>query len=221
MDQSRGPETGERHGDFTAPRRGITAGTLAFTGGARGVDICAGQTSDRLFTARFQGRQPKVSVTGKSTVRVHYRAGSHPTQGLIHLNPAVEWAIQIWGGASHLDADVTGLELASITIDGGASHVTMRIPEPGGRVPIHIRRGASQVTILRPSGVPAGLDVRRGASQLIFDEERFGALGGDIRLNSSKGDRSSGRYDIEVGGGASRLRIGISSPSMPRSETER
>jgi hypothetical protein len=221
MDQSRGPDTSSRHRDYTAPRRGIAAGTLAFTRGARDVDIYAEQTSDRLFTARFQGRQPKVSVNGKSTVEVHYRFGRPRTQGLIQLNPAVKWAIQIWGGAGHLNADLTGLVLASISIDGGASHVTLRLPEPSARVPVHIRRGASQVTILRPPGVPAGLDVTKGASQLVFDEQRFGALGGDIQLRSPTGNGSSGRYDIDVGGGASRLSVGIAHPATTFPEAER
>jgi hypothetical protein len=50
MDQSRGPDTSSCHRDYTAPRRGVAAGTLAFTRGARDVDIYAGRTSDRLVT---------------------------------------------------------------------------------------------------------------------------------------------------------------------------
>jgi len=220
MDQSRGPVGSKRSRDFHALRRGVADGTLAFTRGARDVDIYAGQTSDRLFTARFQGRQPKVSVNRKSTVEVHYRFGRPRIQGLIELNPAVKWAIQIWGGADHLKADLTGLALASISMDGGASNVTLRLPKPSARVPVHIRRGASQVTILRPPGVPARLDVRKGASQLVFDEQRFGALGGDIRLRSPTGNRSSGRYDIDVGGGANRLSVAIAHPATTFPEEE-
>jgi hypothetical protein len=221
MDQSRGPVGSKRSRDFHALRRGVADGTLAFTRGAREIDIFAGRVSDLLFTARFQGRQPRVSVNEKSTVRVHYRFGPQRTLGLIRLNPAVKWSIQIWGGATHFHADLTGLVLASISIDGGASHVTLRLPEPSARVPVHIRRGASQVTILRPPGVPAGLDVRKGASQLVFDEQRFGALGGDIQLRSPTGNGSSGRYDIDVGGGASRLSVGISHPATTFPEAER
>jgi hypothetical protein len=221
MDQSRGPDTSSCHRDYTAPRRGVAAGTLAFTRGVRDVDIYAGQTSDRLFTARFRGRRPKVSVNGKSAVEVHYRFGRPRTQGLIQLNPAVTWAIQIWGGAGHLNAELTGLALASISIDGGASDITLRLPEPGARVPVRIGRGASRVTILRPPGVPAGLDIRKGASRLVFDEERFGALGGDIRLKSPTGNRSSGRYEIDVGGGASHMSVGIAHPATTFQEEER
>jgi hypothetical protein len=77
MDQSRGPDTSSCHRDYTAPRRGVAAGTLAFTRGVRDVDIYAGQTSDRLFTARFRGRRPKVSVNGKSAVEVHTDSDGH------------------------------------------------------------------------------------------------------------------------------------------------
>ena len=70
---------------------------------------------------------------------------------------------------------------------------------------VHARDGA--VTIHRPAGVAARLSVGRGASKLAFDEQRFGAIGGKTRLQTSDYDGATDRYDVEVTGGASKLSV--------------
>ena len=208
MDRSRGRATRSRHWEHAAARGGITAATLAFTRGVSGVNIHGAETSDQLFTARFHDRRPAVTLAD-GTLEVRYRAGLKPTKGEVELSPAVAWAIEICGGAARLDADLTRVTLASITIFGGASHVTLRLPEARARIPIRIAGGAKQVAILRPAGVGAELHIGKGAAHLTVDEQRFGALGGDIRLESSPGHPSSARYDIDVRSGANHMTVGM------------
>ena len=67
--------------------------------------------------------------------------------------------------------------------------------------------GASGVRLTRPDGVPVRLQVRGGASKLAFDAQAFGAIGGGVRLQSPGFEDAAGRYDVIVGGGASRLTV--------------
>jgi hypothetical protein len=55
--------------------------------------------------------------------------------------------------------------------------------------------------------VPLQLQVQGGANRLEFDEQRFGAVGGDVRLASSGWEGASDRYVVDVSGGASRLTV--------------
>jgi hypothetical protein len=130
------------------------------------------------------------------------------TGGDVTLNPDVTWTIRIQGGAGDLDADLTQVGLSAIDIDGGASKVTLHLPPPGDiTVPVRIGGGASHVTVLRPAGVIARLDISRGAADLAFDEQRFGAVGGEIQLESPPTADGTGRYDITIGSGASHLTV--------------
>jgi hypothetical protein len=142
-------------GEHTAARGRATTGELEFPRGARELRIHAEQDPGRLFTARFRGRQPAVSVT-RATVTVRYPYSALHTLGEVALNPKVTWAIQVDGGAHDVDADLTDVPIASLGISSGASGVTLRLSEPNGWVPIRIGGGASNVTILRPPHVAPG-----------------------------------------------------------------
>lgn len=194
--------------DHTAPRGDHTEATLAFSRGASEIRIDPEQILDRLFTARFTGRQPAVSVA-RGTVSIRYPVGlSFRTGGEVSLNPDVTWAIRIQGGADGLHADLTRVGLSMIDIDGGASQVSLRLSSPGdATVPIRIGGGASRVTIHRPTGVATRLNVSKGAADLTFDEQRFGAIGGEIQLESPPTAGGTGRYDISIGSGASHLTV--------------
>jgi hypothetical protein len=191
--------------EHTAARGRATTGGLDFTRGASELRIRAEQDPGRLFTARFRGRQPAVSVTGE-TVTVCYSHSALRTPGEVALNPTVTWAIQVHGGAHDIEAGLTDVPIASFGIGGGASGVTLRLSEPNGWVPIRIGGGASNVTILRPPHVGARLRVKRGAAHLAFDEQHLGAVGGLIRLESTPDGMTTG-YDIHVGSGANRLTV--------------
>lgn len=192
-------------GEHTAARRRATTGDLEFTRGARELRIRAEQDPGRLFTARFQGRQPAVSVA-RATVTVRYPYSALPVPGEVAINPAVTWAIQVDGSAYDIDADLTDVRIVSLGISSGASGVILRLSEPNGWVPIRIGGGASNVTIRRPPHVGARLWVKRGAAHLAFDEQRLGAIGGLIRLESSPDGMTTG-YDIHIASGANRLTV--------------
>jgi hypothetical protein len=68
--------------------------------------------------------------------------------------------------------------------------------------------GASNVVIHRPEGVATRLLVVGGSTNLTFDEQRFGAVGGEVDLQSPNYDGGSERYDITISGGASNVVIG-------------
>ena len=81
------------------------------------------------------------------------------------------------------------------------------LPRPSGTVPVRILGGASNVTIHRPEGVAARAHVGGGATNLTFDEKHFGAIGGDVNVQSPDYDAAVNRYVIEVTGGANNMTL--------------
>jgi hypothetical protein len=85
--------------------------------------------------------------------------------------------------------------------------VEVTLPTPSGTVPVRFLGGASNVAIHRPEGVAARVRVDGGSTNLAFDEQRFGALGGEVSLRSLEYEGDSDRYDITITGGASNVAI--------------
>lgn len=197
--------------DYTVPLGSITHGRLQFTRGAANVVLRADSSMDDLYRARFDGPPPEVHARD-GAVTVRYPRTFHPFDwrkrtAEVTLNPAIPWQIEFHGGLSRLDADLSVLELGSFEVTGGASGVAVTLPRPSGTIAVRVSGGASDVSIHRPEGVAARIRVGRGVSKLAFDEQRFGAIGGETRLQTIDYDGAADRYDLEVTGGASKLSI--------------
>jgi hypothetical protein len=130
------------------------------------------------------------------------------TSADIRLSPSVTWSIEVRGGVAHSDGDLRNLQLAAIDVRGGVSQVDLRLPRPAGTVPIRVTGGVSHLTLQRPGTVPARVQIGGGASKLELDTQYLGAIGGPVRLETPDyGRGDGGKYDLEIGGGASRVTI--------------
>jgi len=209
-------EDGERR-DFADPLGAVRQGRLEFVRGGSLITIDARAPMPELYRAHFEGPIPRVQARD-GAVSIQYRRfsladwakhallwGRHA--GQISLNAAIPWQIMIRGGVSKFNADVSALQLSAFEIRGGASEMTMLLPPPVGVVAIRVAGGASNVTLHRPPGVAVSIRVRSGASKLTFDDQHFGAIGGDIRLATPGYTGAIDRYDINIAGGASKLTI--------------
>ena len=204
------PATGQH---FSAPRDAHTQGRLEFSRGAAHLTI-HGASMEDLFRARFDQPAPSVTVDG-GTVTVRYprfgeRGWLRPRSrlgGEVTLNQDMAWHIEIRGGVAQLDADLRVLRLEALDLGQGASQVQVRLPRPTGVVPVTIHGGASDLRIHRPAGVPVRLRVGHGVADLRFDEQQWGAVGGELRLATPEATQAPDRYEIEIGSGAAHLEI--------------
>lgn len=188
---------------FSAPVGTASAGQLIFSRGAAHLTIRGARAMEDLYRARFEGKVPDVRAE-EGTVTVAYRPSLHPTRGEITLTGRVPWTVRAHAGMSDVVADLEDLELSSWEVSAGASRVKLRLPRPAETVRIKIGGGASNVELVRPVGVPARVHIRGGASNLAIDEFRGS---GRIGWQSPDYDDLRGRYDIEIGAGASHLTV--------------
>jgi hypothetical protein len=56
----------------------------------------------------------------------------------VALNAGIPWDVEVRGGASRLLADLSGLRLGSLSVDGGASRLEVVLPDPSGAVTVVI-----------------------------------------------------------------------------------
>ena len=123
------------------------------------------------------------------------------------LSAAVPWDISLRGGMWKLAADLTALRITSLEVTGGASDIEIRLPAPAGTC----RCGCPAApTRSRCSARAARRLARRstgGASQLTFDDQRLGAVGGRTVLASGGFADAADRYEIRFTGGASQVTV--------------
>jgi DNA-binding MarR family transcriptional regulator len=194
----------------SAPLGGVREGRLEFKAGAARLTLDAAAPAGRLFQARFEGRPPRLTVHEGAVTLTYPRLGPfRRAQGgaVLSLSAAVPWEVEVRGGVTRLDADLSAVVLTRLEVRGGCHAVRLRLPAPRGTVPVRLTGGASDVALLRPAGVEARLRVTGGATSLAFDAQRLGAVGGTVLLETPGYAAAEDRYDMELTGGAAGLTV--------------
>ena len=166
-----------------------------------------------LVHATFEGPLPDVRVSG-GVVTMRYRrealAAFSGRGARIQLAPGIAWTIEIDGGVTDLNGSLGGVPLAALAIGGGANHVSLDLPAPAGSVPVRLDGVASDVRFRRPTGTHAALTVDGGVAQLRLDSVKQHNVGGRHRFQTEGFAAAPDRYEVEVLGGASDVRVGTS-----------
>jgi DNA-binding MarR family transcriptional regulator len=193
-----------------APIGRVEHGRLRFGAGAVRLALRGARIKD-LYRASFDGKRPQVTVGANGEVDVQYAGfkwfGARDVAAQLTLTTAVPWSVEIRRGVVLLAADLRELQVSSIDITGGASESELALPRPRGTSTLRLSGGASRLVIRRPRGTAAQISVRGGASNLVFDAQRLGAVGGPTRLSTPGWDAAPDRWSFELTGGASDLSV--------------
>ena len=192
---------------YSAPLGDLKHARLVVSSGISMLTLRADTGMTDLYRARFEGPLPDVRARdGVVGIRYPRRLASWVPGGPkriaeVTLTTAIPWWIAIQGGASEVTAKLGGLKLAGLEVKGGMSMIHLNLPSPSVAalmVPIRISGGASEIIVRRPAGVAARVHLKGWASQFIFDDESFGNMGNDVRMQSPGFQATAPHYDIEI-----------------------
>jgi class 3 adenylate cyclase len=172
---------------------------------ARNVTIAADPWLPDLYRARFEGPPARVRVRG-GVVAIEYgprfRPGDWGRQAAeITLNPSGRWWIEAPRGAERLRADLSAIQLLGVEVQHATREAEVTLPRPVGPVLLRFAGGAREVTIHRPAGTAARVQVTGGASRVSFDEQTYKAVGGEASWMSADFPQATDRYEIEFSRG--------------------
>jgi class 3 adenylate cyclase len=188
---------------------------------AVGVTILVDSALGEPYQARFEGPAPKVEL-GDGTVAVEYRRlrfppfQPHPGGSTLVLNGSVPWRIEARGGLAHVTASLETVQLLGLEVRGGARALALRLPRPWGTVPVRLLNGASDVTVHRPAGVGARVQVDGGSQHLTLDDQRFGAVGGQTVWQSADYETAANSYDVTIRRGARTVTVDVAGTADQR-----
>lgn len=143
------------------------------------------------FVSRHLNREPefKYDRSGRSAkVNFNTRLGSGSSGDILdlQLSPQVEYDIDLSAGAVDGTLDFSKLRIRDLDISVGASALTLKMGDNGGRAKVELSSGASEITIIVPESVGLKINVSGIVSETNF--------AGDGMILSSK-DWVSDNYD--------------------------
>jgi len=199
---STGPGPGG-HPVTKVPRADVAEGRLHIERGLDGVAIrTAAGLGDLLHGA--WNTTPEVAVEGGSVTLRNPRFRRPRSGGdVITLNAAVPWDISIDGRVHHVEIDLRGIMLRSLTMKGRVSRSVILLGPPDQDVRLDLG-SADRVTVRRPADVQVRVRITKGAAQVAVDDQTYSAIGGETTLTT--GPIVWHDYHLEVAA-ARRLRV--------------
>jgi hypothetical protein len=214
----------DRPSSFSIPRGTATRGLLELLNGSVNLRLHAAlaagyRSADLLAAGSFGGRVPDVRVEDDGHLRIAYRRSFRDlafdwrgTSADVALAPGLPWDVRVRGGVSGLDADLLGVTLGALAIEGGVSNARLRLDRPAGHVRVSVLGGVDQLRLVRPADVPVRVMVNGGANALAIDSLRLGSVGGPFDYQTPGFTEAPGRYVIEILGGVSSLELSADAP---------
>jgi hypothetical protein len=212
----------------TATAQAANSHTVSMTVGGRtraSLDVLTGTTVLTIGTASFGPGGPLLTVTTPAGTPVPQLSASNPDGTAsgngplvdltapnapavtVTLNAGVSWQINLDGGASRTDVDLTGGQLSGISFNAGSSLVTLALPRPHGNVPVQMVGGASDFQLSLPNGVAAQVTAGGGASEVSLEgQQHTGVAGGSVFTTAGWSPGVTG-FDIDATAGVSTITV--------------
>src|ERR1700722_2187360 len=210
----------------TATAPAANSHTVSMTTGGRtraSLDVLTGTTVLTIGTANFGPGGSLLTVTTPAGTPVPQLSWSNPDGTgngtlvdltapnspavTVTLNAAVSWQIDLDGGASRTDVDLSGGQLSGISFNAGSSLVTLALPRPHGNVPVQMVGGASDFQLSLPNGVPAQVIAGGGASPVsLRGQQHTGVAGGSVFTTAGWTPGVTG-FNIDATAGVSTITV--------------
>jgi len=197
----------------------LTHAKLDLSVGGAGIDVHGGAGGEQLYRADFTypaSDGPPQTTLDRSNGALEISLPGDglrllgPTSGARHvtigLTPRIPWAISLNGGASEGSLELSELQLSGLEVSGGADHLDISLPRPRGTVSLDFSGGAFDITLHVPSGIAEKATASGGANDVEIAGHHLGALGSDT-FQTDNYDGATDRYEIDVSGGASHVRV--------------
>jgi hypothetical protein len=125
----------------------------------------------------------------------------------VTLSIIIPWQIVIHGGAAEITAELERLDLRDLEVKGGGSMIRLNLPEPSGVVPVRISGGGSVITLRRPAGVAARVQLKGRGSMLDFDDRKYAGMGNNAMLHSEYFTTTGPHYSFDIASAGSMVTI--------------
>jgi hypothetical protein len=171
------------HIPVTTTATAVNSHTVSMAVGGRtraSLDVLSGTTVLTIGTANFGPGGSLLTVTTPGGTPVPQLSASDPDGSgngtlidltaanspavTVTLNADVSWQIDLDGGASRTEVNLSGGRLSGISFNAGSNLVTLALPQPHGDIPVQMVGGASDFQLSLPAGVPARVTAGGGAS---------------------------------------------------------
>ena len=203
----------------TIPLEGAGRASIRIRHGAGRLRVSGGAGPDELLSGSFGGgMEQQVRRKGDTLdvdMSVKVSAAHFPFPWMwgarntldwtVSLNDQVPLSLNLEGGASDTNLDLTDLRVTDLRVQTGASSTEVTLPANAGETKVNISSGAASVRLRVPEGVAARVKAGGGLADINVDQDRFPRVGGVYQ--SEDYGTAENKVDIEIDTGVGSVSV--------------
>jgi hypothetical protein len=170
------------------------------------VDISSNAGSPNV-TFKLEGSVLKLYGASASSRNIRHSKDDWT----VTLPPNYPTAIDVDSGAADCKLDLRQFNLTSLSVDAGASSLTLSLPAPAATYTVSVSSGASSIKFKLPTGAP--IQIRSDSAVTSANFKGAGLVKDGDYWRSAGFDPSKPFVDVEVSAGASSLNLSFEEPA--------
>jgi hypothetical protein len=185
---------------LTAPLGRLEQQRLEITGTVTTLRIRTTDLGESLYTIAVlgQGTSPQVTDVGKGLTLALTPGETGTVSAEAVLNSKVDWTLKLTGGVTELDVDSQAGGLVNAELAAGVSRGALRLPRPGGTVPLTITGTVGELTVRTDKGAPVRVRLGKGAGLATVNGRAQRGVKAGTMLRETGWPTARTRYDLRV-----------------------
>ncbi len=198
---------------FSIAREGARSASLSIAHGMGRIELMGGANPGDFLTGVAAAGMNRTSHLDGDRLEVRLEAGPSflpfigPEGGVwqFRLAQEIPTDLEIQGGASRLDLDLSDLQVTHFSFEGGASSLDLKLPRHPGNMRADIQAGAASLNLHVPPEVAVCFRIKSVGS-LNIDESRFPRRQSGV-YQSADYDTAADRAEVNIDGGATSISL--------------
>jgi hypothetical protein len=157
------------------------AGRLSLEGDTGSGELLSGTASGGI-EFRKKMRDGKLHLDVQAPGRIYFvMPFARPLMWSLKLSEQIPLELDVRGGASETNLDLSRLNVTKLTLRTGASDTIVTLPAKVNHIRADVQSGVASVQINIPEGVAARIRASGGLSNISIDRDRFPRSGGSYQ----------------------------------------
>jgi len=186
----------------TSPRP--VAATFVVAGGVPVIRLRTADLGAELYRVDTPGGTPQVTTQGG---QIRLSLADPPGRVDVTLAAGVRWDLKIGGNVDLSTIDLTGAVVHAVDLTGGASHVDLTLPRPDGTLIVRMTGGVGRFDVHSAQHVPVRVRVGSGAGRVVLDGLRHDGVAAGALFTPDRWAGAVNRVDVDAAAGMSALTV--------------
>jgi hypothetical protein len=191
-------------GAWSTPAGRPASATFEVADGAATISFRTAELGAELYRVDAPGARPQIT---EQDGRIRLNVADPTGRVRIALAADVRWDLRIGSGVELSTIDLSGARPHAVDLTGGAGHIDLTLPRPDGTLTVRMTGGVNLFDVHTAQHVPVRVRVGSGAGRVVLDGLSHHGVAAGALFTPDRWAATVDRIDVDAVAGMSALTV--------------